>query len=107
MRRPQPLHLDELGCWLMQEAMFGEAAVLDPGAQTNPHQNGSTLALRQREKTVALDQMGTVVVISPAVARWPTFSGSLPAIIEEDVRDQIARSLRSARAGAVGVPPGR
>jgi len=52
------------------------------------------LALRQREKTVTLDQMGTVVIISPAVAPRPTFSGSLPAIIEEGVRDQIARSLR-------------
>lgn len=92
--RPAELDAPQLGRWLMQEAMFGEAAVLDPGAQTDPGQIGSTLALRQREKTVTLDQMGTVVIISPAIAPRPTFTGSLPTIIEEAVRDQIARSLR-------------
>lgn len=94
--RPAELNARELHRWLMEQAMFGEAAILDPGAQTDTSRSGSVLILRQREKSIQLDEMGTIVMTAPAIAPPPTFSGSVPAMIEDDVRDQLTRSFRFA-----------
>lgn len=92
--RPAELNAADLQQWLMKEAMFGESPVLDLGAQTDGLHSGSNLVVRQREKSVHLDEMGTVVTMAPAIAPRPRFSGGLSAMIEEDIREQIARSLR-------------
>ncbi len=67
------------------------------GGQTRTSVEGGALVIAQAEARVSIDGLGTIAVRTPAQAPrgerdW------MPTVIDEDMRDSIARSLRYAMA---------
>lgn len=90
--RPSEFDGDELSRSLQQLALFG-APILEvkEGVQVKRDDKGR-LVLEQRDARVTVDERGTVVVTLPAVRRSQT-TRLLPCLIEEDVAQDIERSL--------------
>jgi hypothetical protein len=78
--------------------MFGTDGPLDRRAATQPHLEGSRLRIVQDDAEVSITEDGTVTIfvsVTPADSGW---RNGIPSVIEEDVRDRIARTLRFAHA---------
>jgi hypothetical protein len=76
---------------LHREARFGDHAILDELAEADVAVNGDALVIRQRERSFHLDELGSMVVVQPALGggdrgfRW---------LVEEDLVDRLQGSLR-------------
>ena len=80
---------------MLQRAMFGATPIFDSRAATEDHTDRGVLVIEQARSQLRLYGDGTVVVVDPTLRRPPP-AGLLGGmvLIEEDVRDGIALSLR-------------
>jgi Domain of unknown function (DUF4062) len=90
--RPSELEDHTLIHDLHQSALLGPHALFDTAAGVEPRLEGSALILDQPSASLVVDETGTVVVRFPAVKNADRLG--LPALIEEDVLDQLTRALR-------------
>jgi hypothetical protein len=97
--RPAELEGQDLRRALQAEALTGESAVLTPTAGTQISIRGDALEFAQleAERLVRLDETGQLLMVQPAVEHKRGSFG-ITGLIEEDIREMIATSLRfSAR----------
>lgn len=80
----------ELAKTVHREAAFGEQAVLDTAAGTTTEVNPSSLALKQADAEVFLDEHGAVIIMKRP-RRDHQYSTSMPAFIEEEVQADLER----------------
>ena len=104
--RPTELEDDRLHQDLQQEAMFGPYAVFDRGAATRTKLVGGELILEQPSGSVAVDELGTIRVVQPAQqqdsADWIRH---IPALIEEDLTDALARAIQFSASILTRIDP--
>jgi hypothetical protein len=91
--RPAEIEDPDLARDLQREALFGDHSVLDPSEGTDVAVQGDALVLGQRSASVLLDQVGSIRIVQP-LGSSERDRMSLPAIIEEDVTQALAESLR-------------
>jgi len=89
--RPSELEEANLVGHLHREALLGEHAVFDTAQGVDRRIEGTTLLLEQRGASLTVDQLGSVRVIQPAA---DLRGSALPALIEEDLTQRLARSFR-------------
>jgi len=90
-----PARLDEgpLQEQLEQTALYGVTAVLERGGSIRTSVEGGAIAIVQDNSRVTIDGLGTIAVT--ARAQRPRGERDwMPTLIEEDVRDAVARALR-------------
>ena len=81
-----------------REALYGERPVFDRGQGAQTSVSGITLAVRQTNAEVTLDEQGSVRISSPgrdSGGRGHSGIG-IPSLVEEDVRDRIADAIHYA-----------
>jgi hypothetical protein len=83
--RPAELEDPSLSRDLQREALFGDHAVLIPNEGTTVSVRGDALLLEQRVASVAVDQLGTVLIVQPTRVVGDRRGTELSAIVEEDV----------------------
>lgn len=88
--RPSELDEPSLERDLHREALLGEHAVLDTAQGVQPRVIGESLLLEQAQASLLVDSLGSVRLTVPAAEAGT----GLPVLIEEDVADRLARSLR-------------
>jgi hypothetical protein len=93
--RPTELEDRQLARDLMQDALFGDAALLDAADGTSTRIDGSFLVIEQARARIAIDAEGSIVIVRPT-RRNRGWDGGLTALIDEDVREDLERSLRFA-----------
>ncbi len=94
--RPAELEDASLSRDLQREALFGDHSVLVPSEGTTVSVKGDALVLEQRVAWVAVDQLGTVLIVQPARVLGDRAVRDLPALIEEDLVAAVGRSLHFA-----------
>lgn len=92
--RPSRLESQELTADLLKIALFGEEPIFTTEAGTQTAVEDDVLILEQAGRTICLAEDGTLDL----TAELGTRSGSLPAIIEEDVSAEIGRFVLFADA---------
>ena len=92
--RPSELEDPALARDVQRESLFGAYPVLDPSRGTEILIEGTALSLRQTDNSVVVDQAGLVGVSQPARRETARAGFELAALIEEDVRDALARAIR-------------
>jgi hypothetical protein len=94
--RPAELEDRRLHRLLMAEALTGEDAVLDPTRGTDVSVSGDSARLVQEHgvAVVAVDEEGSLLVVQPAIERHEWRSTGITSIIEEDIQERLARTLR-------------
>jgi hypothetical protein len=92
----RPAELEDASLWrdIQREALFGDHSVLVSSEGTTVSVKGDALVLEQRVASVAVDQLGTVLIVQPARVVGDRGVTELPAVIEEDVVAAIGRALR-------------
>jgi hypothetical protein len=90
--RPSVLEAMELSDEIRNAALVGPHAILDPSEGVSRTLRGATLALQQPSAGIQVDETGAIIIHMAAVDRADR--AALPAIIEEDVRERLARALR-------------
>jgi hypothetical protein len=88
LMRPVDFDGDALNRSLQQLAFFDVPVLQVADGVQVKHEETGRLVLEQRDARVTADERGTVVVTLPAVHR-----SALPSLVEEDVTDDIERSL--------------
>ena len=81
-----------------QQALYGQHPVLDRGQGVQTGVSGITLAVRQANAAITLDEQGSIRVTRPgrdAGGRGFSTVG-IASLIEEDVRDRAAAAIRYA-----------
>lgn len=89
--RPSQLDDAALSKSLHQEARFGQHAILDELAETQVAVKGDALAIGQRERSLRVDELGSIVVAQPALGGGDHV---FRCLVEEDLADCLERSLR-------------
>jgi hypothetical protein len=89
--RPAELEDQALQRDLHREVLLGDQAVFDSTQGVSPRIEGQAILLQQPRASLLVDSLGSVGLVQPASD--PGTPG-LPALIEEDVADRVARSLR-------------
>lgn len=89
--RPKQLHDPSFVRNLHKEAKFGEHPVLDDTAETDITERNGALVFEQRERSLRLDELGSVVVDLPARTRERHGLGWL---VEEDLAERAEGGLR-------------
>jgi hypothetical protein len=90
--RPSEVEAADLAQDLHQMALLGPHGVFDTEEGVHREVRGSILVLEQQTASLSVDEEGSVVVRQPAARRLDSFV--LPALIEEDVQNRVARALR-------------
>lgn len=91
--RPKQLDDGGLAKRLHQEARFGNSPVFDELAEAKTASRQESLVLEQRGRSLSIDEMGSVVIVQPALddagrgLRW---------IIEEDLAETLEHAIRFA-----------
>lgn len=80
---------------MQQEALFGQHPIFDTQHGVQASVTGNTLAIRQPNAEVTLDEQGSIRVRLPArgTASKSPFGAGIPSLVEEDVRDRIANAI--------------
>lgn len=92
--RPSEIEDVDLARSLHQEALFGAQAYFDPSQGVETSLSDGALILSQPNSSLLIDAAGSIRLVQLASAR--DSGASLPAIIEEDLREKLVRSLRLA-----------
>jgi hypothetical protein len=93
--RPTELEDRQLARDLMQDALFGDAALLDAADGTSTRVQGSVLSIEQARARIAIDTEGSITIVRPT-HRNRGWDGSLTALIDEDIKEDLDRGLRFA-----------
>ncbi len=99
--RPAQLEAQELRERLHQMALFGETAVLSTQEGTDIGLQNETLLFEQPHRAIAISETGSIRFL----AAIPPPGRGFSVIIDEDVRDLIARFLRFANAVLADIDP--
>lgn len=91
--RPSALEDKSLARELKKAAAY-EFGVLDEDAETRVHLQDGMLLIEQDERSIALDPVGSIRAVQPAMVRESRRSVTLPALIVEDVTERVANALR-------------
>jgi hypothetical protein len=94
--RPSDLDDPALQTAMEQEALFGERPVFDRGHGVQAGVSGMTLAIRQPNAEITVDEQGSVRVSRPGRDTGGRPGVGIPSLIEEDVRDRVASAIRYA-----------
>jgi hypothetical protein len=95
--RPAQLESPALSDLIMQTATFGSDRVFDSAHGSEPEIADHALQIRQAQHgSVLLTPLGDVRIVQPARSKQEGRRDVLPVLIEEEVRELIARSLRFA-----------
>jgi hypothetical protein len=89
--RPAQLEEPTLERDLHREVLLGQNAVFDTTEDVQVRIEGQAIVLEQPRAWLGVDSLGSVGLVQPATD--PDGSG-LPALIEEEVGDRLARSFR-------------
>jgi hypothetical protein len=91
--RPSVMDDPALHRAMEQEALFGDRPVFDrrQGVQTSV--NGVTLAVRQPNGEITVDEQGNVRVSRPARDAGKQPGVGIPSLVEEDVHDRVADAI--------------
>jgi Domain of unknown function (DUF4062) len=91
--RPSELDDPALQADMQQEALFGKLPVFDRGQGVQASVSRVTLAVRQPNAEITVDERGSVRVSRPArdSGGWP--SAGIPSLIEEDLHDRVAAAI--------------
>lgn len=93
--RPAEIEKPELARWILQALLFGPHAVFDERQRNETHGDAQTLEITQERGTgFRLSAEGSLRILLPARQRDPGRWDL--ALIEEDVREILVRSLRLA-----------
>jgi Domain of unknown function (DUF4062) len=96
--RPGNLDDPALHSDMEQQALYGQPSVLDRGQGVQTSVSGITLAVRQANAEITLDEQGSIRVTRPG--RDAGGRGHSPiaiaSLIEEDIRDRVAAAIRYA-----------
>lgn len=92
--RPAELESRELTESIMQSALFGVDRVFDRSEGSESDIKRHHLVIQQNHSSVLLTQLGDVRIIQPTQREHERRSSYLPALIEEEVLEGIARALR-------------
>ena len=80
---------------LERDAVYGETAVLPRGSATAARAVGGMILVTQDAARVTIDAHGTITIVRPATR--PRERGDwVPALVEEDLREDIAQAIRFA-----------
>lgn len=90
--RPSQLNKSVFIRKIQKEAMFGQESILDSQGSTCPSIDNERLVLKQDKAMITIDEYGTVLTTQPAEKQ--SDRGFYPVIIEEDLQDNIAKTLR-------------
>jgi Domain of unknown function (DUF4062) len=93
--RPTELADRQLARDLMQDALFGDAALLDAADGTSTRIHGSVLSIDQARARIAIDVEGSITIVRPT-HRDRGWDGSLTALIDEDIKEDLDQGLRFA-----------
>jgi hypothetical protein len=91
--RPAQLEDPALARDLTKELLFGDDPVFDSSAGTDSIIVGDSLVIRQGGSSMTLDPEGGIVLTRPIWRRRAELGG-LRAVIDEDVRDDLAEVMR-------------
>lgn len=80
---------------LERDAVYGEAAVLPRGSTTTARVIGGVIVVTQEDARVTIDAHGTITIVTPAKRRRER-GDWMPALIEEDLREDIGQAIRFA-----------
>lgn len=105
--RPAEIESPELADTIMQNALFGPERIFDRACGTEVEIANDALAVKQERASILLTPLGDVRILQPGYYHSDERSYSLPALIEEDVRERIARALRFAASLLDHVDPNR
>jgi hypothetical protein len=94
--RPAELESQGLAEEIMQAALFGPNRVFDRSRGSGSRIEGHHLVIHQDHASVLLTQFGDVRIIQTTRGESEQTGSYLPVLIEEEVRDRIARALRFA-----------
>jgi hypothetical protein len=94
--RPVELEDPALARDIQREALFGQHAVFSPQQGMTTAVRGNALILEQADASVLVDQAGSVRIAQPARRGTARRGTEIPALIEEDVANSLATSLRFA-----------
>jgi Domain of unknown function (DUF4062) len=94
--RPGDLDDPELRRDMEREALYGQQPVFDTGQGVQAGVQGTTLAIRQANAEITLDEDGSIRISRPARDTAPRgrIASGISSLVEEDVRDRIAAALR-------------
>jgi hypothetical protein len=82
---------------LKREALFGDPPVFDDSRGTTSRQEGRALVLEQERASLLVDEQGSVCVTQPAdEENTGGYSSRSMVLIEEELQELVARSLRFA-----------
>jgi hypothetical protein len=93
--RPSDIDNAQLHRDIQQEALFGQRPIFDTQHGVQASVTGNTLAVRQPNAEIALDEQGSIRISLPArdtASRRP-FAAGIASIVEEDVRDRITNAI--------------
>jgi hypothetical protein len=91
--RPSALEDKALASQLKKAAAY-EFGVLDEDAETRVHLRDGVLVIEQDERGIALDPVGSIRVVQPAMVRESGRGFRMPALIVEDITERVATALR-------------
>ena len=96
--RPGNLDDPALHSEMEQQALYGQLPVLDRGRGVETSVSGISLAVRQGNAEITLNEQGSIRITRPARdAGGRGFSTvGIPSLIEEDVRDRVAAAIHYA-----------
>ncbi len=94
--RPAELESETLKTDLQKEALFGPYRILEPSGGTEVVVKDDQLRLLQSDRSLLVDQVGSVRIVVPAVSEREGRSFSLAALIEEDIQHRIHEALAFA-----------
>lgn len=97
--RPAELEDQALQRDLHREVLLGDQAVFDSTQGVKARVEGQAILLEQPRASLVVDSLGSVGLVQPAAD--PGTAG-LPALIEEDVADRVAKSPGSRRGSSTG-----
>jgi Domain of unknown function (DUF4062) len=80
---------------LERDTVYGDAAVLPRGSATTTRVVGGVIVVTQEDARVTIDSLGTITIVTPAKRRGRR-ENWMPALIEEDLLEDIAQAIRFA-----------
>jgi hypothetical protein len=94
--RPGNLDDPALHSTMEQQALYGQPPVLDRGQGVQAGVSGITLAVRQGNAEITLDEQGSIRVTRPGRDPGGRDFGTIgiPSLIEEDIRDRVTAAIR-------------